>query len=514
MTPAPKVRASALASSERPWTAARYDVVVVGSGPNGLAAAITAARAGLSTLLIEAHDTVGGGTRTASLTLPGYVHDVCSTVHPMGVASPFFASLPLARHGLRWMHSPALVTHVLDEERSVTLERSVEATAEALGPDGPAYRRLFEPYVARADELLTDVLAGPRFPKSPLLFARFGLHALRSMRGLARRFREPLAPALLAGIGAHSMLSPDAVASASFALVLSIAGHAGGWPVARGGSQAISGALAACFRAMGGEIVTGVDVDTLDALPPARAYLCDVSPRSLVRMAGHRLSRAYRARLARFRHGPGIFKMDWALSQPIPWRDPACARSATVHLGGSLDDVARSEVDALQGRDPSEPFVLLVQPTLVDPSRAPAGKHVAWAYCHVPHGSTADATRAIEARIERFAPGFCDCIEARTSVDAASLERYDANYVGGDIAGGLSDIRQLFFRPVASLDPWRTSAPDVFLCSSSTPPGGGVHGMCGYWAARSALRHVFAVRDAPLPAPAFASASRTRVLAP
>lgn len=471
-------------------------MVVVGSGPNGLAAAVALSRAGLATLLLEAEDTLGGGARTKELTLPGFLHDVCSTVHPLAVASPFFRSLKLERFGLDWIHSPAPLAHVLSDGTAVLLERSVDATAQRLGRDGPAYRALMEELAERFDELAPMVLAGLRLPGSPGLMARFGVTALRSMRRLARsRFREQAAGALLGGIAAHAVLPLDSPATAAFALVLASAGHAVGWPIARCGSSAIVAALVECFRESGGESVTGLRVSSLTELPVARAYVLDVTPKQLLAIAGERLSAGYRRKLERFRYGPGVFKMDWALSGPIPWRDPECSRAATVHLWGDLEQIARAEALVHRGASDAAPFVILTQPSLFDSSRAPSGRHTAWAYSHVPNGSDLDCSAAIESVIERFAPGFRDSVLARHSMTTQQLERYDPNYVGGDIAGGSFDLRQLFFRPVAQLDPYATSAPDLFLCSSSTPPGGGVHGMCGYWAARSVLRKVFATRD-------------------
>jgi phytoene dehydrogenase-like protein len=461
-----------------------YDAVIVGAGPNGLTAAVALAREGYSTLVIEAAETPGGGMRTNALTAPGFLHDVCSSVHPLGVASPYLKTLGL---DVEWIQPAAPLVHVLPD-RVVTLERSLDDTAAQLGPDGETYRKLLAPFVARFDDLLEDALAPLRMPKHPFLLARFGLDAFRSLEGLAARFSEPDAAALLAGIAAHAMVPLDRLATAAFGLVLASAAHAVGWPIARGGSQAICDALVAKLRAHGGELVVGQQVTAIDELPRARAYLFDVTPRQLLAIAGERFSASYRRRLERYRYGPGVFKIDWALRGPVPWRDPKCARAATVHLSGTLADVARSEQLVHQGAVDERPFVLFTQPTLFDPSRAPAGQHVAWAYCHVPNGSTFDATAAIEAHVEAFAPGFRELVIARSTMNTRELEAYNANYLGGDINGGLADLGQLFFRPAPRIDPYATSAPDIFLCSSSTPPGGGVHGMCGYHAARSALR--------------------------
>jgi phytoene dehydrogenase-like protein len=466
------------------------DAVVVGAGPNGLAAAIVLARAGRSVRVLEAKQTVGGGSRSAELTLPGFVHDLCSAVHPHPLASPFLRELPLAEHGLELVHPDLPLAHPLDGGGAVALERSVEATAESIGgADGRRYRRLMEPLARDAAERLLPGLLGPlRPPRHPLVMARFGLVGLRSAAGLAGRFDGPRAPALLAGMAAHSMLRLGERPTAAVALVLAITGHAVGWPVARGGSQAVAEALASHLRSLGGEIVTDHAVENVDELSDAGAVLLDVTPRQLLALAGHRLPQRYRRALERFRYGPGVFKLDWALDGPIPWRAPACARAGTLHLGGTFAAIAAAEADVAAGRHPERPYVLLSQPTVCDPGRAPAGKHTAWAYCHVPPGSTRDMTAAVEGQIERFAPGFRERVLARASMHAVEIEAYNPNYVGGDINGGRQDLRQLFARPVARLSPYTTPDPRLFICSSSTPPGGGVHGMCGYFAAQAVLR--------------------------
>jgi phytoene dehydrogenase-like protein len=465
------------------------DAVVVGSGPNGLAAAIRLAEAGRSVTVFEAAETVGGGMRTAALTAPGFLHDVCSAVHPLAVGSPFFRGLPLAQYGLAFVESPVALAHPLDDGDAVLLERSVERTAAGLGDDGRAYRRLVEPHVGRWPVLGDMLLAPLRWPRHPLAMARFGLVGIRSARAIAdARFTGPRARALWAGLAGHSMLRLDEAPSAAIALVLAVLAHACGWPVARGGSGRIADALAAHLRALGGTVVTGRRIASLHDLPPSRVVLCDVSPRGLLQIAGSRLSATYRRRLGRFRYGPGVFKLDWALRAPIPWRAAGCARAATVHVGGTFEEIARAEAEVARGVIADRPFVLLAQPSLFDPTRAPEGRHTAWAYCHVPNGATADVTDAIERQVERFAPGFRASILARHAMGPADFERYNANYVGGDINGGRQDLTQLFSRPVARLVPYATADPRLFLCSASTPPGGGVHGMCGYWAATAALR--------------------------
>jgi phytoene dehydrogenase-like protein len=463
------------------------NALVVGSGPNGLAGAIALAAAGRRVRVVEGAEEIGGGCRSEELTLPGFVHDTCSTVHSLALASPYLSGLPLAEHGLDLVHPDAPFAHPLDDGTAVVCERSVEETARGLGSDGDAYQRLLAPLVDGSDELFGEILAPLRPPRHPLALARFGLRGVRSAVGLASRFETERARALLAGCCAHSMLSLRAPLSAAFGLVLIASAHRVGWPVARGGSQHLADALAAHLRSLGGELQTGRWVESLDELE-AGTILLDVTPRQFSGLAAGRLPRGYERRLRRYRYGPGIFKLDWALDGPIPWTAADVARAGTVHLGGTLEEIATSEEAATSGRHAERPYVLLVQPSVFDPSRAPAGKHTAWAYCHVPHGSSRDMTAAIEGQVERFAPGFRDLVIGRSAMGPAEVERRNPNYVGGDINGGVQDWRQLFTRPVARAVPYSTPIPGVYLCSSATPPGGGVHGMCGYWAARAALR--------------------------
>lgn len=467
-----------------------WDAVVVGSGPNGLAAAIALAQAGRAVLVVEGADTLGGGVRSAELTLPGFTHDVCSSVYPMAAASPYLRTLPLDRFGLEWVHPPVPVAHPLDDGTAAVLHREVEATAAELGADAAAYRKLMTPLTAAADGLFADLLGPPfRVPRHPLAALRFGLPGLRSGRRLAEAyFRTPRARALWAGIAAHAVIPLESLPGAAVALMLALAGHAHGWPFVRGGAANLTAALAGYFRSLGGTIETGRWVRSLADLPPANAVLFDTTPRQLVAIAGADLPASYVRRLAKFRHGPGVFKVDWALSGPVPWAAAECRRAGTIHLGGTLDEVSAAERAAFDGRLADRPFVLYVQPTAADPARAPAGKHVGWGYCHVPHGSTADVLDRIEAQVERFAPGFRDVVIGRHVMNTTAMERHNPNYVGGDISGGVTDLWQLFTRPVARLDPYSTPNPRLFLCSSSTPPGGGVHGMCGWGAARSVLR--------------------------
>lgn len=478
-----------------------YDAAIIGAGPNGLAAAITLARRGHRVIIYEGASEIGGGCRSTSLTLPGFTHDVCAAIHPYGVASPFFQSLPLGKYGVKWIHAPRPVAHPLPDGRVALLERSLEAMSDTLGAeDGAAWNSLFEPSVRHWRDILDGAL-GPLRPihqmKRPipsLRLARFGAYALQSAQSVAeRRFSDDPARALFAGIAAHSMMPLDQAPTAVAGLLMGTLGHVVGWPIARGGSQTLVNALAAYLRDLGGEIVTDTPITSLDELPPAAAILADVTPRQLLQLAGERLPASYRGQLQRFRYGPGVFKLDLALDGPIPWANPACATAATVHLGGSIEEIAASERANWTGVASERPFVLLAQPSLFDRTRAPKGQHTIWAYCHVPSGSEEDMTERIEAQIERFAPGFRERILARHSFTAAGMEAYNPNDIGGDINGGVQDLFQLFTRPAVTpnpSNPYATPVDGLYLCSSSTPPGGGVHGMCGYFAASAAARYL------------------------
>jgi phytoene dehydrogenase-like protein len=459
---------------------------VVGAGPNGLAAAIVLAEAGLHVDVLEAQPQPGGAARTMELTLPGFKHDFGSAVYPLGAGSPFFSSLPLKDHGLEWIHSPAALAHPLDDGTAVMLERSLDQTSHALGVDGKTWDQLLRPFVEHWNEFTPQIL-GPvsLLPRNPFLMARFGTLAVQSAHSVARRFHDQRTRALFAGLAAHSFLSLDEPLSAAFGILMAVPAHAVGWPVPRGGAQSLTNALCGVLATFSSYVSVSSPVRNLSALENYDLTLCDLTPRQLLKIGEQKLSPSYKRQLASYRYGSAVFKVDYALNAPIPWKAADCLRAATVHLGGSFEEIAKSEKAVRSGQHPDRPFVLLAQPSLFDSSRAPAGKHTAWAYCHVPNGSTVDMLQKLENQIERFAPGFRDCILARRVFSPADLETMDANLVGGDIGGGLMDIRNFLFRPTRRH--YATSARDIYICSSSTPPGGGVHGMCGYHAAKMAL---------------------------
>lgn len=467
-----------------------YDAIVVGAGPNGLAAAIELARRGKRVCIYEANDSIGGGARSAALTLPGFVHDICSAVHPLAAGSPFFKTLSLAKYGLEFIFPPAAVAHPFDDGSAILLHRSIEQTSQQLGADADAYQRLITPLV-RDWEILAPELLGPlHFSRHPFAMMRFGLNAIRSASGFVRsRFKEERTRTFFAGLAAHSCISLDQFGTAAFGLVLLTLGHKLGWPIPRGGTQNISNALASYLKDLGGEIVSGVRVQSLDDLEPSACVLFDLTPRQLLNILGDRFPARFKTKLTNYRYGPGVFKLDWALDAPVPWRATECRQAATVHLGGSLAEIEASESAVWEGKCTDRPFVLVTQPSLFDPSRAPEGKHTLWAYCHVPNASTDDMTERVENQIERFAPGFRARILARSSLSPAQMESHNANLVGGDITGGVQTLSQLFTRP--TIHTYNTPLQNVYICSSSTPPGGGVHGMCGYHAARAALRKSF-----------------------
>jgi phytoene dehydrogenase-like protein len=469
----------------------QHDAVIVGAGPNGLAAAITLAQAGRSVQVLEANDTIGGGCRSLELTLPGFVHDICSAIHPLGVASPFFRNVPLAQYGLEWVDPPVALAHPFDDGSAGVMLRSLDATTALLKEDGAAWRDLFGPFV-NDFEIIADSLLGPfPMPRHPLTLGRFGLVALRSASGLAHaRFKEDPARALFAGMAAHSMLPLDQPVTASFGLMLGIFGHAVGWPMAKGGSQQIITAMAAHLRSFGGEIETHRRIERLDEVGSSDAVLFDLTPKQVLAIAGDTLSGRYARQLRTFRYGPGVFKIDWALDGSVPWTAPECHEAGTVHLGGPIEQIEAAERAVTNGFHPERPFVILAQQSRFDSTRAPDGKQALWGYCHVPNGSTVDMTERIEAQIERFAPGFRDRILARSVMGPAAMQEHNANYIGGDINGGVQDLRQLFTRPAVRWDPYSTPNDRLFICSSSTPPGGGVHGMSGYHAAKSVLKRL------------------------
>jgi phytoene dehydrogenase-like protein len=463
--------------------------VVIGAGPNGLAAAITLAEAGHRVRVLEANSTIGGGCRSAELTLPGFRHDVCSAVHPLAVASPFFRALNLEALGVEWIEPPVALAHPFDDGTALTMRRSVTETAAGFGVDEQAWLDLMVPLLKDSDHLLPTLLGPFELPRHPLALARFGANALQPATFFAeRRFKDEKTRGFFAGLAAHSILPLETAATTAFGIVLALSGHLIGWPIPRGGSQEIVDAMAARLTALGGEIETGVTVTSLDQVGEADAVLFDTSPRQFLAITGDATGGAYRRQLEHYRYGAGVFKMDWALSGPVPWSAPEVHEAGTVHLGGTLDEIAFAEAEVGHGRHPDKPFVLVSQPSRFDASRAPDGMHTLWGYCHVPNGSTEDMSDRIEAQIERFAPGFRDLIVGRSRMNSAEMETYNANYIGGDINAGMQDLRQLYTRPAVRFDPYSTPDPRLFFCSASTPPGGGVHGMCGYHAAKSVLR--------------------------
>jgi len=475
-----------------------YDAVVVGSGPNGLAAAILMQQNGLSVLLIEGKETIGGGMRSAELTLPGYLHDICSAIHPLAVSSPFFETLPLTQHGLEFIYPDIAAAHPFDDGSAAILKPSIQETAAQFGVDEKAYIDLIQPVVNDWPLIAPDALGPLHIPKHPIAMAAFGLKALRSTSSVVQGFKTGKAKGLFAGMAAHCMQPLTNLSSAATALVLLSAAHLKGWPLSKGGSQQIANALASHFVSLGGKIETNIYITSLDQLPSSNAVLFDITPRQLLRIAGHKFSNIYKWQLQRYRYGMGIFKIDWALDGQIPFTNELCRQAGTVHLGNTFAEIASSEKSASNGQVAEMPFVLLAQQSLFDSSRAPEGKHTAWAYCHVPGGSIVDMTEAIERQVERFAPGFRDRVLARHTMNSAQVEEYNPNYIGGDINGGAFDLGQLFTRPALRWSPYRTSAKGLYVCSSSTPPGGGVHGMCGYHAAKRALEDVFNINIKPI----------------
>ncbi|HZX57179.1 MAG TPA: NAD(P)/FAD-dependent oxidoreductase [Mucilaginibacter sp.] len=475
-----------------------YDAVVVGSGPNGLAAAILMQQNGLSVLLIEGKETIGGGMRSAELTLPGFTHDICSAIHPLGAASPYFQTLPLSEYGLEYIYPEIAAAHPFDNGNAAALKQSIEETAAQFGNDAEAYKNLLEPIVKNWPSIAPDVLGPLHFPKHPLAMAGFGLVGLRSATSVAGRFKTEEAKGFFAGMAAHAILPLTKLDTAAAALVMLTTGHLKGWPLPKGGSQKIADALASYFVSLGGKIETNTYIQSLEQLPSAHAILFDITPKQLLQIAGHKFSGLYKWQLERYRYGLGVFKVDWALDGPIPFIAEECRRAGTVHIGNTLSEIAATEQQTWGGVHPDKPFVLLTQQSLFDSSRAPEGKHTGWAYCHVPGGSTVDMTNAIEKQVERFAPGFKDLILAKHIMNTAQVEEYNPNYIGGDINGGAIDLGQLFTRPALRWSPYKTSAKGMYICSSSTPPGGGVHGMCGYYAAKRSLKDVFSTSVSPL----------------
>lgn len=470
-----------------------YDAVVVGSGPNGLAAAILLQQNGLSVVVVEGKSTIGGGMRSAELTLPGFTHDICSAIHPLAVASPFFSKLPLHEYGLEYIYPEIAAAHPFDSGKAAVLKQSIDETASVFDEDAESYKKLMQPIVKNWPGIAPDVLGPLHFPKHPLAMASFGLKALQSVTSITKRFKTDEAKGFLAGMGAHSMQPLSSATTAAVALVLMASGHLKGWPLPKGGTQKIADALASYFISLGGKIETNTYITSLEHLPSAHAVLFDITPRQLLQIAGHKFSSIYKWQLERYRYGMGVFKVDWALDGPIPFKAEECRRAGTVHIGNTLGEITASEQLIWKGGVPDKPFVLLTQQSLFDPSRAPQGKHAGWAYCHVPPGSTVDMTDAIEKQVERFAPGFRERILAKHTINPAQMQEYNPNYIGGDINGGVIDIGQLFTRPALRWSPYKTSSKGLYICSSSTPPGGGVHGMCGYYAAKRALGDLFGI---------------------
>ncbi len=468
-----------------------YEAIIIGSGPNGLTAAIELARNGLKVLVLEKAETIGGGTRTAELTLPGFHHDYCSAVHPTGILSPYWRQLPLEKYGLKWIHPPVSIAHPLDGEEAVLMSQSIEETAANLGIDGEAWQKMLHPFLKKPHGLFEDTLGPLGIPDHPFLLVRFGLKAMLPATWLANwQFKSHRAKALLAGCAAHSFLPLDMAFSAAIGVMFAVMGHTENWPVAAGGSTYITQALAAYLEELGGEIQTNTLITDFRQLPPAKAYLFDTDPLQLSNIAANELPKSYIKRLQKFDYGPGIFKVDWALDGSIPWTDKRCLQASTVHIGGTIDEINRSEKAAWEGKHCDKPYLIVCQQSEFDSSRAPKGKHTGYAYCHVPHGSTVDMTEAIENQIQRFAPDFKDLILARHTTNTEDFKNYNPNHIGGSISGGSNNLTQLFTRPVARFDPYSTPNPRIFICSSSTPPGGGVHGMCGYHAAKSVLKQV------------------------
>lgn len=472
----------------------KYDAIVVGSGPNGFAAAITMQRAGLSVLLIEEKEVLGGGMRTAPLTLPGFMHDVCSAVHPLGEDSPVFKSLHLEQFGLEYLKPEYAIAHPFDDGSAIAIHSSIEKTATQFGKDADNYKNVFSTLTEEWTTLRSSFL-GPLHPSAySNAKAKFAWYALSSVSHFAKNhFATDAAQSVFAGMGAHSMLPLNKLTTSSMAIVLNIMAHINGWPLPKGGAQQITNALESCFIKSGGDIQTGFKITSLQQLPPSRAVLLDVTPAQLLSIAGDEFSGLYKWQLRRYQYGAGVFKVDWALSQPVPFSNDKCRRAATIHIGGGIDEIYNSEAMISKNFHPEKPFVLFVQPGVVDASRAPEGKQTAWAYCHVPNGSQTNMTDAIETQVERFAPGFKDCILARSTMNTQDMQVYNPNYIGGDINGGAAIASQLLTRPVLKLSPYRTSAKGIYICSSSTPPGGGVHGICGYYAARRALNDLFEI---------------------